>query len=202
MRYLISLLTLFITSIPASAQLTFGLEGGVLLNKVSFSKDIADSENRAGFFVGPKAKLVTPKLGLGVDAAVLYAQRSANIELYSGSEATKHMSFVEIPVNVRWEIGPDKLGLFVATGPQWDYYIGNSKLYTSDGLEATFSHSYFSWNIGVGLRLFSHLELGASYGIPMSKSGTLKDKYNTIVDDAKSVKMCNRQWQIRLNYFF
>jgi len=56
-----------------------------------------------------------------------------------------------------------------------------------------------SWNVGFGLMMLSHLQLGASYSIPLSKSGTVNDIYKGVVDN---IEIKNKEWQIRLNYFF
>ena len=109
------------------------------------------------------------------------------------------MNYIRVPVNLRWEIGPKEVGVYVATGPQWDWYIGNSKLYTKEGLHAVFEHNIVSWNIGAGLMLLRHLQLGASYAIPISKSGSVRDYYDQVSDN---IDIKNKEWQIRLNYFF
>ena len=42
---------------PASyAKVKFGVEAGAYINKLKVNKDIVSSENRAGFFIGPKLK--------------------------------------------------------------------------------------------------------------------------------------------------
>ena len=204
LRRLLFLLSFVAMSIVAHAEpFEWGVEGGVLLNRISFSKDIYESSNRLGFFVGPKIKYVIPKVGLGIDAAALYANRTANFEDLNGDIDNKNLSYIEIPVNLRWQIGSEKIGLYVATGPQWDWHIGKSTFEPEDGnIKAVFSNNYFSWNIGAGIMMFSHVQLGVNYGLPMSKSGSVKDIYGTVIDDAKTVKMKNRQWQIRLAYYF
>ncbi len=183
------------TATMTHAQFHFGVEAGASINKMSFSKDVYKSENCSGFFAGPKLKGTLPLIGLGVDAALLYVHNKATIDDID----KKHMSYIRVPVNIRWEIGPDVLGIYAATGPQWDWFIGNSKLYTSDGLRTTFEHNIISWNIGAGLRLFKHLELGASYSIPLSKAGKISDYYDQVSDN---IEIKNKEWQIRLNYFF
>ncbi|MBR0433460.1 MAG: porin family protein [Bacteroidaceae bacterium] len=194
-RLLIFLTSVFALTATVSAQTQFGVEAGAIINKMSFSKDVFKSDNCSGFFIGPKLKTTIPILGLGADAALLYAHRTAEIN----DAEHKHMSYARVPVNVRWEIGPRQFGAYVSTGPQWDWLIGNSNLSTREGLRATFNHSVFSWNVGFGLMLFSHLQVGASYCIPLSKAGSVKDVYEEVTDN---ISMKNKEWQVRLNYFF
>ena len=196
MKRVVSLLTaLLVMTSMATAQTAFGLEAGATIKKMSFSKDVYNANNCSGFFVGPKVKGTLPLLGLGADAALLYMQNKAVID----DVEKKNMSYSRVPVNIRWEIGPKAFGVFVTTGPQWDWYIGNSKLNTAEGLKATFEKNVISWNVGFGLMMLSHLQLGASYSIPLSKSGTVNDIYKGVVDN---IEIKNKEWQIRLNYFF
>lgn len=194
-RITIILAAILALATTVSAKVKFGFEAGATINKMSFSKDVYDSDNCSGFFVGPKIKATVPVFGIGFDASVLYAQSKAQI----GDAKKEHMSYVRVPVNVRWEIGPRMFGAYIATGPQWDWYIGDAKLYTSDGLRATFEHNTISWNIGLGLMLLNHVELGASYNLPITKTGSVKDIYNSLADD---IEMKNNVWQVRLSVYF
>lgn len=196
MKRLITLLAAVVAfATMASAQAQFGLEGGVGIKKMTFSKDVYKADNYTGFFVGPKMKAKIPILGLGVDASLQYAMNKAKI----AESRTKHMSYLRLPVNLRWDIGTSLIGVYAATGPQWDWLIGNSDLKTLDGLEATFEHSIFSWNVGAGLMFAKHVELGASYSIPMSKAGSVRNVYDQV---AGNIKIKNQEWQVRLCYFF
>ena len=184
MKRLITLLAAVVAfATMASAQAQFGLEGGVGIKKMTFSKDVYKADNYTGFFVGP------------VDASLQYAMNKAKI----AESRTKHMSYLRLPVNLRWDIGTSLIGVYAATGPQWDWLIGNSDLKTLDGLEATFEHSIFSWNVGAGLMFAKHMELGASYSIPLSKAGSVRNVYDQV---AGNIKIKNQEWQVRLCYFF
>ena len=69
-----------LVAIPAQAQFKFGLKGGLNITDMSFSSDVLESSNRAGFFIGPTVKFTLPIVGLGVDASALYDQREANVK--------------------------------------------------------------------------------------------------------------------------
>ena len=210
MKRIFTLTMILLTLTSASfAKVRFGLEGGAYINKLKFDKSIADTENRAGFFVGGKLKASLP-LGFGVDGALLYSNRSFAFEndyqkngvVYT-EENSKTLNYITVPVNVRWQLGSDKFAPYIATGPQWDFFIGDSKLYTSEGLRATFEHNIISWNIGVGLMLLDHVQLGFSWNFPITKSATIKDVYDEVkgqVVDSSAMK--NKEWTIRVNYYF
>ena len=48
-------------TLTAQAQgLKFGVKGGLNITKMSFNKDVFNSDNKTGFFVGPSLKLSLP----------------------------------------------------------------------------------------------------------------------------------------------
>lgn len=207
MKRIATLLALLITLTSASyAKVRFGAEAGAYVYKMKFNKKIASSDNRAGFFIGPKLKGTLP-LGFGVDGALLYSQRSAEIDTET-DDHTKTLNYLTVPVNVRWQLGSDRFAPYIATGPQWDYLMGNSTFKTTDGLKATFEHSILSWNIGVGLMLLDHVQIGFSWNFPITSSGKLnkyafdelKDEFTDVIDG--STKLKNKEWTIRVNYYF
>ncbi|MDY4407691.1 MAG: outer membrane beta-barrel protein, partial [Prevotella sp.] len=64
-------------AIPASAQIKFGVKGGLNITDMSFSKDVVNTSNKTGFFIGPTVKFKIPVIGIGFDVAALYDQREA-----------------------------------------------------------------------------------------------------------------------------
>ena len=71
-----------IMAIPAQAQFSWGVKGGVNLASNDFSdlkgmnskEQILNTDNYTGFFIGPKAEVRVPILGFGIEAAALYSQ--------------------------------------------------------------------------------------------------------------------------------
>jgi len=204
-RLLIFLTSVFALTATVSAQTQFGVEAGAIINKMSFSKDVFKSDNCSGFFIGPKLK-ASLALGFGVDAALLYSNRSAEFNIAS-TENTKNLNFITVPVNVRWQLGSDRFAPYVATGPQWDFFIGNAN-FSTDALKATFEHNIISWNIGVGLMLLEHVQIGFSWNFPITNSGKLdkyafdevKQEFTNVIEDTSKLK--NKEWTIRVNYYF
>ncbi len=203
-RFSIALLlgALFFMTVPANAQFKWGVEGGVNLNKACISGNAFDASNRTGWFIGPKAQFTVPILGLGIDGAILYSQKYLKLSSDDPSKVgsiSKDMPYIDIPVNVKWNIGFSSLiGAYIATGPQYSWYLGGGNL--SDGINnlGTLNTSTFSWNFGVGLNMLSHIQLGVTYNIAIGETGHLngiKDVY-----DATDIK--NNMWQVRLAYMF
>ena len=135
MKRIITLVVLAVAmTMTVQAQgIKFGVKAGLNITKMSISKDVFDSKNKAGFFVGPTLKLSLP-MGFGADIAALYDERSANVEFESSSTsysvlADEHQSSsnetikqksIQVPVNLRYNIGLSSMaGIYLAVGPQF-----------------------------------------------------------------------------------
>ncbi|MBQ7634598.1 MAG: porin family protein [Bacteroidaceae bacterium] len=176
---LVAMMALSIST--ANAQLQWGLLAGTHLTKVNFSDDLEDdananlkSKNMSGFYVGPKVNFTIPIAGLGADAAIVYSQKKLNVEAVGSSSKT--FRSIEIPINLRYTFGLSSLAaVYVATGPQFGFNVGNRKWDFSsvdNGLESVkFKKQSMntSWNIGAGVKLVGHLEVGLLYNIAISK---------------------------------
>lgn len=189
------------TALPASAQFKFGVEAG--LNASKINADHFDAKNRTGWFIGPKAQFTVPVVGLGVDAALLYSQKymeiNAEDNALQDATFTKNMPYLEIPINLKYNLGFSSLiGIYLATGPQYSWYLGGKSL-TWDGVKyGSLETSSFSWNVGLGINALSHLQVGVTYNIALGQTGEVTG----IVDAAKTAKLKNNTWQVRLAYMF
>ncbi len=161
------------TVAPVSAQsFSWGVVAGFNLSKMKVSGNVSEagenfsSANRAGWYVGPKVAFNTV-LGLGIDAALEYSQR--DLEINNETEAYRTL---EIPVNLRYNIGLGKsAGVYVATGPQFGFALQN--MAWNQGVATNFSKNNMNttWNVGAGLRLLKHLEVGLGYNFAIGKVG-------------------------------
>lgn len=169
-------------AVPAQAQLIkWGVKGGVNLTKIDWDGGYkGNKDNSTGFFIGPMAEITIPIVGLGVDGAVLFSQRGKNEVKQTG---------VEIPVNLKYTIGLGSLlGIYVAAGP--DFFFD---LKEKDGVDR--KKTQVGLNLGAGVKLIKHLQIGVNYQIPMGDSFTFKEGVNAI--GAK-----NKTWQISAAYIF
>ena len=194
---------LAVLTTTAQAQgFKFGLKGGLNITKMSFSKDVVSSDNKAGFFVGPTVKLSLPA-GFGADIAALYDERSADVTgvgtgtSYTPSTATTEtikQKSLQIPVNLRYNIGLSSMaGIYLAAGPQFGFPVSD-KVYETKVGEYRLKDASLSINFGAGLSLMGHLEVGFTYNLAAGKSGEFKD-WN-------DVDTHNNAWQISAAYFF
>ena len=207
MRKLFTLIVLVAATyfaVPANAQLKFGVKGGLNITNMSLSNDVFETSNRTGFFIGPTIKFTLPIVGLGIDASALYDQREGEVNVEADDNtivSTKlKQKAINIPINLRYDIGLGSLAaVYLAAGPQFGFNVGdkNQSLYT-DVAEWRLNTSNFSVNVGAGVMLLGHLQVGANYNIVCGKTGEI-----TVLDGAKSVlRGRSNTWQISAAYYF
>lgn len=182
-------------TVPAQAQLHFGVKGGLNISKLSFSKDILKGDNETGFFIGPMAEFTIPIVGVGADIAALYSQSDLGTD---GYQSMKLKTFA-VPVNLKWSFGlGSMLGVYIAAGPQFDFNIGNKSW--SD--ELSLKKSTTSFNVGAGLKLIRHLQLGVNYNFALSNTGKFEYYTEGGSDGYHSYNIKNNTWQVSLAYLF
>lgn len=197
------LLVALLTVTTANAQVKFGLKGGLNVTNMSFSTDVIDKDNQTGFFVGPTLKFSIPVVGLGVDVAALYDQRDAKIVDDNSSEKISQKS-INVPINLRYNFGFSSLaGVYVAAGPQFGFNIGDKsfgEVVSGGTSNYKLKDSNFSINLGAGVTLVSHLEIGFAYNIAIGKTGdvTVKDAAGEVL----STKSRSNAWQVSAAYYF
>ncbi len=186
------LLAFAMISFTASAQLSWGVMGGLNVSNFSTSAD-GVIENQAGFFIGPTMKFTVPLIGIGFDASLMYDQRSAEVD----NETLKQQQVV-LPVNLRYQIGlGDLASVIVFAGPQFGVNVGSD-------LSEQFSDGYnwkstnLSVNMGLGVMLLSHLQVTANYNLACGKCS--EASISSAVDSALNGNF--NSWQIGLAYYF
>ena len=191
----IVLMAAMLVAIPAKAGINFGIKGGYNITNFSFSGDVIAKDNQQGFFIGPSLKIGIPVLPIGFEIAALYDQRDAKLEGEKISQKS-----INIPINVRYELGlGDMAGIYVAAGPQFGFNIGDKKFSFSNANDYKMKDSNLSLNLGAGIRLVSHLEIGFNYNIALGKTGEFNE-----VDGAKNLVGNGKAnaWQISAAYYF
>ena len=164
--------------IPASAQFSWGLRGGLnLVNNdiTKVTKESASSKDSyTGFFFGPMAEVQVPIIGIGVDVAALYSQKGVELP----DTSTMKNQSISIPLSLKYSLGLGNFAaVYFAAGPQFDFKIGDLNTSFKDGNEVKdFALEKSSWsiNVGAGVKLINHIQAGVNYNIPVSKEGAVK----------------------------
>ncbi len=190
------------TATAAHAQLKFGLKGGLNVTSMSFSESVIEKSNQTGFFIGPTVKFTLPLVGLGIDVAAVYDQRNAEAGA-EGEDITLKQRSINIPINLRYNIGLGSMaGVYIAAGPQFGFNIGDKTFSWDDYTNYSMSESNFSINVGAGVSLIQHLEIGVTYNIACGKTGEVN-----VWDVASNTwsqfsKGRASAWQISAAYYF
>lgn len=188
----------------ASAQIKFGLKGGVNVTDMSLNSSVFDASNRTGFFVGPTIKVQLPLVGLGIEASALYDQREAKIKV--GNTTTKETlrsQAINIPINLRYGWGLSSMAnIFLFAGPQFGFNVGDKDQKITESSTWSVKNSNFSLNFGAGVTLLSHLQLTANYNVVCGKTSdaTITEGLEQLTN--KEVRSRANAWQIALAYYF
>lgn len=172
----------------ANAQFKFGVKAGVNVDHLSANMGTFDKNNRAGWTAGLMTEFQVPIVGLCLDLSVMYARMNSEKEL-------ENKNFLLIPLNLKYKFQLPVVSSFLApyifTGPSFDFRLGKSTY--EDFKMKTFQPV---WNVGLGLELIKHLQIGASYGFGMNNI------VKTFVDDVEPIKLHNNYWTITAAYLF
>ena len=176
-------------AMPAQAQVKFGVKGGLNLSKMDLNNININGlkENSTGFFIGPMVEATVPLIGIGVDGAVMFSQR--------GSGDLKQQG-IEVPVNLKYSIGlGDMFGIFFIAGP--DIFFNFKDIKDIDDLGNTINKksAIFGLNLGAGVKLVNHLQIGVTYQIGLGNSFNINEA-------GKKISNKTNTWQISLAYMF
>ena len=187
---------------PAMAQFRFGVRAGLNVNSLHFNKEIFDENNRAGFTGGVMAEFTVPIIGVGADLGVMYVRRNSQFMQTLADKTTEvqnlNSDYIEIPLNIKYKIGIPAISSilkpYIFTGPSFAFLTSKKHI-------ETFVHDKtcdIAWNFGLGLEFFNHLQVGASYGLGMTKAFQAVN----LAGDAAGIEGKNRYWTVTAAWLF
>ena len=186
------------SSIPASAQFKFGPKVGLTVNDLKFNKDVIDSKNQAGWTAGLMAEFTVPIIGVGADISAMYVRR--NSEFLHQNNIKDNRDYIEIPLNLKYKLGLPGISKictpYIGVGPSVSF------LTSKKAITEAFSNKSVDWavNFGIGVQLFSHVDINARYGLGLTKA--VKFFNPELVGNGGGVEGKNRYWTISLAYLF
>lgn len=189
---------LIVFFIPASAQFKFGPRLGIEVNSLHFDESIFSSDNRAGFTGGLEAEFTVPLIGVGADLSVMYVHRTSQWMRDNISAGNVKSDYIEIPLNFKYKLSLPAISSIIApyvfTGPSFAFLC--SKKAISEFVEA--KKCDIAWNVGIGVELIKHLQIGASYGIGLTKPlQAIK-----IAGEGAGIEGKNRYWTVTAAWLF
>ncbi len=192
----------------AQAQFGWGVKGGLNLQKADFENATANlnPENFTGFFIGPMAEFTIPIIGLGVDGALLYSQTGMSFTGDDGVDETLKSHSLEVPINLKYSIGLGSLAsVYAAAGPQFALALSQDWKGDLKGLrKKPLEQTQLSLNLGVGVKLFSHLQAGVTYNIPLGDTADFKNyEFGTGTETLIKLGTAkNKTWKVNVAYIF
>lgn len=181
----------------ANAQFKFGPRVGINVNSLHFNEKTFKDDNRTGFTAGLQAEFTVPVIGVGLDASLMYVRRNMEAN-FDGEPVTKHCDYFEIPVNLKWKMGIpviDKIVKpYIFTGPSFAFMT--SKRAISEAFK--YKSVDTSWNVGLGLEFFSHLQVAAYYGFGLNNAVVSK----AIGTDATKIDGKSHCWTVTAAWLF
>jgi hypothetical protein len=183
-------------ALPAQSQLIrFGVKGGLNETKASFSSSNRTGEKAASFYFGPVAEVKVPFLGFGVDGALLYSQTGIKAE---DNSKTVYQREIDIPLNLKYTIGSSMAGIFLFAGPQFGFNIDKNESDKNSYHDYSFKTANLSVNLGIGFKLFKHLQISGNYNLPLTDGAD----YSNTVASVKNESVKNKTWQVGAAWFF
>lgn len=182
----------------ANAQFRFGVVAGVNVGKLDLKdvKTITDKNNQAGFTGGLMAEFTVPVIGVGGDISAMYVRRNAEFLVNNNLEKNDR-DYIEIPINLKWKISlpvvNNLVRPYIATGPSFSFLT--SKKAMNDAYKN--KSFYTAWNVGFGVELLNHLQIGARYGFGLTKALKAVD-----ATGESGIKAKNNYWTVTAAYLF
>lgn len=188
----------------ANAQFRFGVKAGLNVN--SLNTNLTElKDNAAGFTGGIMTEFEVPIIGLCFDLSLMYSRLNSQPSVVVSEngqnevlQADQTKNFLQIPLNLKYKFKLPIVGSFLSpylfTGPDFAIKLGKNTL--SDFKTKT---CQVAWNVGLGLELVKHLQIGASYGFGINN---IVDKVAGNYIHATDLNIKNNYWTITAAYLF
>ncbi len=209
-KILLTLVAALVVTSASAFSFNWGITGGLNYTKVKVSSksaalsNLKSGDSQAGWNIGVRAN-VGLIAGFSVNGALLYNQNKLVLEQGAIKETETERSF-SVPLNLRFNFGIGQTGVFVGTGPQFDFALGSTKWNDALGSAAsTFDKDNMatSWNISAGAKVLGKLELTAGYTFALGAIGKAVVKQvggQSLIGGGADIK--RNMFQINATYYF
>ena len=206
-KILLTLVAALVVTSASAFSFNWGITGGLNYTKMKVSNssisNLKSGDSQAGWNVGVRAN-VGLIAGFSVNGALLYNQNKLVLENDAIKETETERSF-SIPLNLRYNFGIGQTGVFIGTGPQFDFALGSNKW--SDALmngASTFNNKNMStsWNISAGAKVLGKLELTAGYTFALGAIGKAIVEQTAGASAVGGADIKRNMFQINATYYF
>lgn len=198
-------------AVPATvmAQFRYAPVAGVNISDLKFKQDLFPVNKLVGPQVGLMGELMFPGIGFGMDFGLLYSELGAKTDLgsrevwradgFGDEKAILHL--IQIPVHMRFKWTrmnglEDYIAPFVYGGPEFGILAGHSNIKGNAGVENPFCYTGGDLGLtaGGGAEIFKRWQVSLQYTWGMT--------YLLRTRKLENVSAQNRQWTVRVAYFF
>jgi hypothetical protein len=203
-KVFLTLIAALMVSAASAFSFDWGVTGGLNYTKLDLKNvpNVKDGKNQAGWFIGARAN-VGLIAGISLNGSLVFNQNKLQFEDVLGQGYTETERSFSIPLNVRYNIGIGKTGVYLGTGPQFDFMLGNKKWGLADA-GATFKRDNMAttWNVSAGVKVLGKVEVGASYNFAIGSIGkALIDKTGVSLPYG-NIEMKRNTLSIQATYYF
>lgn len=187
-------------SAQAKTGFSYGPKLGVNINKLDFSKDGFNAENRCGFTGGLTAEFIAPIIGVGADISLMYAYMTSEGPDKNNTtvQTTYKGNFFEIPLHVKYKLSlpaiESIISPYIYTGPSVAFKFNSGDNYGDT--KAT----QWGWDLGLGVELIKHLQIGAGYTFGINNIA----EYTKVAPagTTEDIKVKNNYWTVTAAWMF
>lgn len=190
--------------LSASAQFRAGIRAGLNVNSLDLKvlNTNFDTDNRCGFTAGVMTEFTVPVIGLCFDLSLMYTRMNSEVGLYTTNNSgemsnefdNSSKDFFQIPLNIKYKLGLPVVGRiitpYIYTGPDFAFRLGHSD---------AFKRFQVAWDLGLGVELVRHLQIGAGYSWGINNIARKITGYEGF--DGK-FRTRNNYWTITAAYLF
>ena len=205
-KIILTLVAALVVTSASAFSFNWGITGGLNYTKMKVSNssisNLKSGDSQAGWNVGVRAN-VGLIAGFSVNGALLYNQNKLVLEKDAIKETETERSF-SIPLNLRYNFGIGQTGVFVGTGPQFDFALGRTKWNDAllSGNTYDKENMATSWNVSVGAKVLGKLELTAGYTFALGAIGKAIVKQTAGASAVGGADIKRNMFQINATYYF
>lgn len=194
-KILMAILVAIIATTVAHSQVKLGLTGGLRFDRLEHpsynnSSILGDNHEMNGYYLGLKLDVNSP-VGFGFDFGVNFCNRDVNNDNKWG---------MEVPIDLKYNINilpvfSPYLLLGISCYSNFEDLCYYPETWEHD--ESWFDRVEYALNLGGGVTIAKHIQLGATYQIPL---GTYYYRYNEF-DKSPAGKRA-KSWVLSFTYLF
>lgn len=200
-RYII-ILMMAVAAVAAHAQFRYGPAAGVTITDLKFKQDLVTVDQTVGGTAGLQCEMMFPGIGFGIDFGLMYNLMGAKVNLgekkiwasegYGNERLALH--YIQIPVHLRFKWTrmdglEDIVAPFIYGGPDFTILAAHGNCKAMD-----YAGGELGLTAGLGFEFFKKWQISGSYtwGMTYAMKAKLLDNWSAR----------NREWTVRLAYFF